>query len=70
MVGFETASYENSTKHYKENQPWNTFGCTIPVILDEVSEERREAIFQQGWNKRGSLDGLIELVNGKAVKNV
>jgi len=54
MVGFETASYKNNTKHYNENQPWNTFGCTMPVIFDEVPEERWEAISQQGWNKRGS----------------
>jgi len=33
-------------------------------------KKRWEAISQQGWNKRGSLGGLIELVNGKAVKNV
>jgi len=55
VVGFETAFYKSSTKHYKENQPWNTFGCTIPVIFRWSTGRALRGNFPTGMEQRGQL---------------
>jgi hypothetical protein len=42
-----------------------------PNLIFEIGSKKQwEVISLQGWNKRGSLGGVIALVNGKAEINV